>query len=113
MSRRKEELPEAYQEQLSKMSVKEVATKAAHLRSDRRVYPGTATALILRWAVNNICPTDGDYNEFFDHYRQAWQIEKTARQEGRSCRPEKRPVIGRRKPRAQHRARMGFADVVV
>jgi len=100
-------LPSGYINQLEEMSLNEVAIEAARYRSDGKLN-GTSTALILRWVRHNF--PAGVVNDFMATYREAWRSEKAARAEGRSCRPDNRPVKGgRRVHRRNSHDRNGFA----
>ncbi|HET7529054.1 MAG TPA: hypothetical protein VFJ84_02395 [Candidatus Saccharimonadales bacterium] len=85
-------LPESYIEKLKGMSLKELAAEAALMRSDSRHRTGTATRRILQWARHSF---DGEtLKEFMKAYSAAVAAERQARTEGRSARPDDRPVKG-------------------
>ena len=104
-------MSDEYKKKLGRMPLSEIAEEAARFRSNGRRC-GTATALILRWAIKNkVARTPDARNFFFGLYRSAWGAEKAAREEGRSERPEIRPAMGCRSSRDSRRyPRMGFVS---
>lgn len=106
MSRHDGTLSKEYQEKLSRMSLSEVMTEAARFRSDGRRC-GTATALILRWAIRH---TSSDATLLVNElYQKAWNEEKALRLNGQSSRPAQRPATGGRTRRRDRDNRHSFA----
>jgi hypothetical protein len=108
LARHEGTLPDTYKQQLEGMTIEEIAIEAARMRSDGRIC-GTATARMLKWTKHHKTGLEGE-KAFMELYRQAWNAEKEARAEGRSARPENRPVKGGRfRPHRNSRDRHDFA----